>query len=227
MKILVLNGGPKGEKSDTMHITRAFLAGMREAAPQEVRTIDVIDRHIEFCRGCFTCKRSGEQCVIDDDMRDILEQMLASDVLLFSFPLHSYGMPAALKSLVDRMLPLSSMAMAQVNGRYVHVDRRDYSHMKFMMICGCGFPNSKKNFEPAVRQFELLFPNNHTIMTVPESPMFNAPEAEVVTAPRLELVRKAGRQYAENGGIDAALLTEIGSPMIPEEAYAKIVNSNA
>ena len=64
-------------------------------------------------------------------------------------------------------------------------------------------------------------------MTVPESPMFNAPEAEVVTAPRLELVRKAGRQYAENGGIDAALLTEIGSPMIPEETYAKIVNSNA
>lgn len=224
MKILVLNGSPKGEKSDTMHITRAFLAGMREAAPQEVRTIDVIDRHIEFCRGCFTCKRNDGQYVIDDDMRDILEQMLASDVLLFSFPLHSYGMPAALKSLVDRMLPLSSMAMAQVNGRYVHVGQRDYSQLRFLMICGCGFPNSSHNSEPAVEQFRLMFPNHHTIITMPESPMFSVPEAAQVTAPRLELLRQAGRQYAETGTINETLLAQIGAPMIPEEVYAGMVN---
>ncbi len=28
MKVLVLNGSPKREASDTMHITRAFLKGM-------------------------------------------------------------------------------------------------------------------------------------------------------------------------------------------------------
>ena len=45
-------------------------------------------------------------------MREILERMLDSDVLLFSYPLYCYGMPAMLKNLVDRTLPLSSMAMA-------------------------------------------------------------------------------------------------------------------
>ena len=224
MKILVLNGSPKKEKSDTMHITRAFLEGMKEAGPQGIDTVDVIDRHIGFCRGCFACKRNGGRCVIDDDMGELLEQILSSEVLLFSFPLHSYGMPAALKNLIDRMLPLSAMTMAEVNGRYVHVGQRDYSHLRYLMICGCGFPNSRRNFEPAVRQFELMFPNDHTILTVPESPMFNAPEAAVVTVPRLELVKRAGRQYAETGVIDAALLSEIGSPMIPEETYARIVN---
>ena len=227
MKILVFNGSPKKEKSDTMHITRAFLDGMKEAVTQEIYTIDVTDKHIEFCRGCFACKYNGGLCAIDDDMREILEQMLDSDLLLFSYPLYCYGMPAMLKNLIDRTLPMSSMAMAEVNGRYVHVSQRDYSHLRYLMICGCGFPNSKKNFEPAVLQFELLFPNNHTILTVPESPMFNAPEAVVVTVPRLELVRKAGRQYSESGEIDEALLAEIGSPMIPEETYAKIVNGNA
>ena len=92
------------------------------------------------------------------------------------------------------------------------------------MICGCGFPNSRQNFEPAIAQFKLCFPSNHTIITVPESPMFSAPEAAVVTEPRLALVKQAGKQYAETGEIDAALLAEIGSPMIPEEQYAAIVN---
>ena len=59
MKILVLNGSPKREKSDTMHITRAFLEGMKEAAPQEINIVDIIDKHIEYCTGCFTCKRNG------------------------------------------------------------------------------------------------------------------------------------------------------------------------
>ena len=76
-------------------------------------------------------------------------------------------------------------------------------------------------------QFKLMFPTGHTIITVPESPMFNAPEAAVVTVPRLELVREAGRQYAKTGAVDAELLAQIGSPMIPEEVYAKIVNGQA
>lgn len=224
MKILVFNGSPKKEKSDTMHITRAFLEGMNEAALQEIHTIDIIDRHIEFCRGCFSCKACGGRCVINDDMSEIIDQILRADVLLFSFSLYCYSMPSALKNLVDRMLPLSTMAMSKENGRYVHPGKHDYSKLKYIMICGCGFPNSKKNFEPAVRQFELMFPGDRTIITVPESPMFSAPEADAVTIPRLNLIKKAGRQYAESGAIDGALLHDVCSPMIPEEIYAEIVN---
>ena len=224
MRILVFNGSPKKERSDTMHITRAFLEGMQEAAPQDIRIIDVIDQHIEYCRGCFACKQNGGTCRHQDDMRGILEEILASDLLLFSFPLYGYGMPAPLKNLIDRTMPLSSMAMQKVGDRYEHVGQADYAHLRYLMICGCGFPNSKSNFEPAVAQFRLLFPNHHTIVTVPESPMFNAPEAAVVTVPRLALVRQAGRAYAESGAIDADLLAQIGSPMIPEETYAQIVN---
>lgn len=49
MKILVFNGSPKKERSDTMHITRAFLSGMNEATPQEVQSINVADMHSAFC----------------------------------------------------------------------------------------------------------------------------------------------------------------------------------
>ena len=197
---------------------------MNEASQNEIKIINAIDKHIEYCTGCFSCMRNGGNCIHNDDMRAILEEILVSDLLIWSYPLYCYGIPASLKALLDRTLPLSSMAMQKVDDRYEHVGQADFSHLKYVMICGCGFPNSKHNFEPAVMQFTRCFPNEHTMITVPESPMFNAPEAAVVTVPRLELVKKAGKQYAECGIISKDLMKEIASSMIPEEQYADIVN---
>ena len=227
MRILVINGSPKREKSDTMHITRAFLDGMQEARAQEVEIINAVDRHIEYCTGCFACMHNGGKCIHDDDMKEILDKILESDLLVFSYPLYCYGMPAPLKAILDRVLPLSRMTMEKVGERYEHVGQADVSHLRYLMICGCGFPNSKHNFEAAVAQFKLMFPENHTIITIPESPIFNVPSADVVTKPRLELVRQAGLQYAKTGEINSALLAQIQGPMIPEEVYAQIVNSGA
>ena len=69
MKILVLNGSPKKENSDTMQITRAFLEGMCTMSRQEISTIHVIDSHIAYCTGCFSCMRNGGICIHDDDLR--------------------------------------------------------------------------------------------------------------------------------------------------------------
>lgn len=224
MKTLVFNGSPKRDKSDTMHITNAFLAGMGEKCKNETTVINVIDKNIEYCRGCFCCMRDGGKCVYNDDMCGIPEKIIENDVVIFSFPLYCYGIPAPLKNLIDRTLPLSTMAMKKVGERYEHICKADYSHIRFVMICGCGFPNSKHNFEPVSQQFKLMFPNNCAIITVPESPMFSASEAEEVTKPRLDAIQRAGREYAENNLISMELLNEITSPMISEAVYERIVN---
>lgn len=93
------------KKSDTMHITRAFLDGMKEAAAQEVHIVDIIDKHIEYCTGCFNWKRNGGGCIHNDDMKELLDEVLESDLLLFSYPLYSYGMPAPMKAFADRTMP--------------------------------------------------------------------------------------------------------------------------
>lgn len=224
MKIMVLNGSPKRDASDTMHMTRTFIEGMSESGKNTVHIIHMIDQHIQYCAGCFSCMKNGGECIHKDDMKQLLEEVLESDLLIFSFPLYCYGMPAPMKAFIDRTLPLSSMAMRKEGERYEHVAQADFSHLKYLMICGCGFPNSRQNFEPAIAQFKLCFPNHHTIITVPESPMFNAPEAASVTVPKLALIRQAGRQYAQNGTIAPELLAQIGSPMIPEDIYARIAN---
>ena len=227
MKILVLNGSPKGDKSDTMHMTRAFLAGMDQVSENEVRIIHASRKHIEYCTGCLSCMRNGGTCVHHDDMPEILEEILDSDVLLLSFPLYCYGMPAPLKALIDRTLPLSSIAMRKVGDHYEHIGQRDFSKLRYVMISGCGFPNGRNNFEPAVIQFRRMFREDSTVITVPEAPMFNVPEAKSVTEPFLEKVRQAGREYAESGAVSEGTMAALAEPMIPEETYAQIVNAGA
>ena len=227
MKILLLNGSPKGEKSDTMHLTRAFLRGMDSVEKNEVQYVDVTAKHIEYCRGDLRCMKNGGKCIHDDDMTGILRDILASELLLFSFPLYGFGVPAPLKALLDRTLPLGSLAMRKVGDRYEHVEQADFSHLRYCVISGCGFPNAKHNFDALRLQFELRFPNGVCMLTVPEAPMFNASEAAAVTEPFLALVQEAGREYAQNGRIPDALARKLSVPMIPEEAYASICNGNA
>lgn len=60
MKILVINGSPKGSGSNTYKLTKAFLAGMEESAEAadetfEAEEIQVNQREIRPCLGCFSC----------------------------------------------------------------------------------------------------------------------------------------------------------------------------
>ena len=225
MNVLVLNGSPKRGASDTLHITRAFVDGMRDAAPINLHTIHVRDEHIEYCTGCLSCMRNGGNCIHNDDMRGILEAILDSDVLIFSFPLYCYGMPAPLKALIDRTLPLSSLAMKKVGDHYEHVGQRDFAHLRYVMISGCGFPNSEHNFEPAVHHFRRMFGEDSTVLTVAESPLFNVAEAAPVAQPFLAIVRRAGSEYARDGAISGETMNALTTPMIPQETYAAMVNA--
>ncbi len=226
MKILIINGSPKREKSDTMHITRAFTDGMKDVCPNDVRIINAADARVEYCTGCFSCMHNGGKCIHDDDMRQILNAILVCDLLIFSFPLYCYAMPAQLKTIVDRMLPLTSMAMRKEGERYRHVSQANTAHIRYAMICGCGFPNSRGNFEAVLAQFSLMFPQDSLKLTVPEAPMFSAPEAAIVTEPYLALVRQAGREYAQCGAVSGETMAKLNVPMLDEDVYAKICSGD-
>lgn len=226
MKITIFNGSPKKDASDTMHITRAFVEGMSEVVDNDVNIMHVIDKHIEYCNGCLLCMKNGGKCIHNDDMAGILQEICLSDMLIFSFPLYSYAMPAHLKALIDRMISLTNKAIEKVDNHYVHECRQDFSHKHYVMICGCGFPNSSHNFEAMEQQFQMMFRNNNTIITVSEAPMFNAKEAAPVTEPFKDILRQAGREYALNGRILESTQKLIKIPMIPHDEYALICNND-
>ena len=113
MKILVLNGSPK-QKSDTFRLTQAFLDGMNSEQQHDVTIINVIEKTIAPCRGCFGCwaKMDGH-CVIEDDQNAILDMYVNADLIIWSFPLYCYAMPSHLKAVLDRTIPLIKMKMVR------------------------------------------------------------------------------------------------------------------
>ena len=224
MKILVLNGSPK-QKSDTFRMTDAFLKGLNPAQEHEVRIVNVIEKKIAPCRGCFGCWQAMDgHCVIDDDQNEILDLYRRADLIIWSFPLYCYGMPSHLKAVLDRTIPLVKMKMLQEDdGRVRHEALVDFSKKHTLVFCGCGFPDWEGNFDGLRMQCRQCF-GNLQMVCVPETPMLNVPQAAVVADPLLASFEKAGAEYADSLTLSPETIARLETPMIPKETYIRIVN---
>ncbi len=97
-KVLIISGGPrKGGNSDML--CDQFAKGAAEAG-HEVKKLQLADKKIGFCTGCYACKTGT--CPQKDDVSAMLEDMLAADVLVLATPVYFYTMCAQLKALIDR-----------------------------------------------------------------------------------------------------------------------------
>lgn len=102
-RVLVLSASPrKGGNSDLL--CDQFMVGAKESS-NSVEKIYLQDQKINFYLGCGACQRNGGNCVQHDDMGNILEKMVAADVLVMATPIYFYSMNAQLKVLIDRTCP--------------------------------------------------------------------------------------------------------------------------
>jgi multimeric flavodoxin WrbA len=101
MKILGINGSPKGEKSQTRRLVMAVLEGARKTGA-DVTFVDICDLEIRYCTACGTCYAKGE-CIHDDDFPALLEKMLEADGIVLGSPNYINSVTAQLKTMLDRM----------------------------------------------------------------------------------------------------------------------------
>ena len=102
-KIVVLSTSFRKE-GNSAQLARQFAKGAQDAG-HEVKEIYLSDYHMENCRGCFACQKTGK-CVVQDNVGGILEEMRSADVLAFATPVYFYGMCGAMKTFLDRTYPL-------------------------------------------------------------------------------------------------------------------------
>ncbi|MGN1008060.1 MAG: flavodoxin family protein, partial [Butyricicoccus sp.] len=96
--VLILSGSPrKGGNSDLL--CDAFLRGAQEAG-HSVEKIFLRSKKVAPCNACYACKNGP--CAIKDDMAEILDKMLAADVIVMASPVYFYSINAQMKAVIDR-----------------------------------------------------------------------------------------------------------------------------
>lgn len=99
-KVLILSSSPRhGGNSDVL--CDEFMKGALEAG-NEVEKIFLKDKQINYCTGCSVCSMYGKPCPQKDDAAEVVEKMIAADVIVMATPVYFYTMCAQMKTLIDR-----------------------------------------------------------------------------------------------------------------------------
>ncbi|MCK9308284.1 MAG: flavodoxin family protein [Methanoculleus sp.] len=101
MRILGINGSPRGERSATMRLIAAVLEGAKEKGA-EIDVVNLIDLDIRFRNACSACFQEG-RCVEEDDFPGLYEKIKAADGLVLGSPVYFDLVTGQMKLLIDRM----------------------------------------------------------------------------------------------------------------------------
>jgi multimeric flavodoxin WrbA len=71
----------------------------------ETELISLRDRNIKMCDGCLVCEKTNA-CNVKDDMQEIYEIMLSSDVLVLGSPTYMDAPTGSAMNFIHRMYPL-------------------------------------------------------------------------------------------------------------------------
>jgi len=91
-KVLIISSSPR-KSGNTDILCERFAEGAVESG-NETETIYLREKNIGNCLACDSCKRNGGQCIRKDDMEDILQKMMAYDVIAMATPVYFYNMNA-------------------------------------------------------------------------------------------------------------------------------------
>lgn len=236
MKILVINGSPKGKRSNTYRLTQTFLEGIKLAEEKssqpnpEIFEIDLTQADIKPCLGCFSCwNKTPGKCCINDYMQTVLQKMLWADITIWSFPLYYYNVPGKLKTLIDRQLPLVLPFMTERTdqvGNGSHASRYDMSKKRTVLISTCGFYTTKGNYDSVLSMFDhICGKNNYTTLFCGQGELFRVPEVLQRTNEYLGFVRKAGQEYA-SGKISENTQTKLNQLLYPKEVFERMADAS-
>jgi len=146
VKIVAINGSPRGKNSNTNVMVSAFLKGAKEAGAETIN-IFLAEKDIKYCRGCYCCwiKTPGK-CAIDDDMLGVLSMLAGANVIVLATPVYFNNISGTLKVFMDRLAvtgnPLSKKDAKKEN----NVPSSPQATTKLMIMSNCGSSN-KSQFE--------------------------------------------------------------------------------
>ncbi|MGD0293261.1 MAG: flavodoxin family protein [Terracidiphilus sp.] len=111
-RVLILSSSPR-KKGNSNALCDRFMEGAIESKHQ-VEKVVLAEKKINYCTGCYACKSNG-RCAQKDDMAQILDSMVAADVIVMATPVYFYTMCAQMKTVIDRTV-----------ARYTKIAKKDF-----------------------------------------------------------------------------------------------------
>jgi multimeric flavodoxin WrbA len=229
MKISVFNGSPRGKRGTTNILVETFLGGASEAGA-EVENIFLVEKKIKHCLGCIACwVKTPGKCVQNDDMQELIEKFMGSDISIFATPIHIDNVSGILKNFIDRLIA-TRMPFFEVHtdGETRHLNRYD-QQPKIMMISSCGYPEQSQ-FQ-VIRLWLKRFSRNFDMDIVGEiyrswGWLLKAENDQLASKIKdyKNLVAKAGREVAGNLKLSAKTAAELEKPILSSEMHVEISN---
>lgn len=99
-KVIIISSSPRRHGNSDI-LCDQFASGALDAGHQAEK-IFLGDQVVSYCTGCGVCFSEGNVCPQEDDMAEILEKMIAADVIVMATPVYFYMMAAQMKTLIDR-----------------------------------------------------------------------------------------------------------------------------
>ena len=233
MRILAINGSPKGNRSNTWRLTSAFLEGISAkeessgSRTPEIETLNIGSLNLKPCLGCFSCwsKTPGE-CCIHDDMQGVINKILWADVVVWSFPLYYFGLPGQLKTLIDRQLPMSLPFMCAETESGGHPSRYDMSGKSTVVISTCGFYTAQGNYDCVTSLYDRLCgKGGYAAIFCGQGELFRVKELSERTDEYLSWVKKAGQEFA-SGGITGETRIKLDQNLFPRDVFEAMADAS-
>lgn len=229
MNILLINGSPKGKKSNTYRLASAFKEGLlsRIGYNSKVEELLLNQMEIKPCLGCFSCwNKTPGSCVIHDDMKTVIEKLLWADITIWSFPLYYFGVPGPLKMLIDRQLPMVLPFMVKDSETGSHPSRYDMSGKRHVLVSTCGFYTTHGNYESVRLMFDHVLGKDHyETIFCSQGELFRVPELAKRTDEYLGWVKQAGAEYAD-GKITDQTRTELDALLFAKETFEAMADAS-
>ncbi|MCJ7835442.1 flavodoxin family protein [Cuneatibacter sp. NSJ-177] len=106
MKIVLITGSPH-KKGTSALLAEEFIRGAEEAG-HTVARFDAAFQEVGNCRACNYCRNHDGECIQKDGMEQLLPILMEAELVVFAMPLYYFGMPAQIKSVIDRFYAKNS-----------------------------------------------------------------------------------------------------------------------